>query len=116
MFPEIPPSPRRETADGAKPLHIGASADISIHPGYYDVSFDETWQEWGEDGPIGPEVVQRVVWLGARVLLIDVNGDAIVEHYPLGWRGALRRIDRIPAAHVGTTYLFSLVVLPDVVS
>lgn len=84
-----------------------------IRPGYYDVAFREFASEVTGDGTLGPEVVTHVVWLGARVLMIDDNGDAIVEHYPVGWRGARRRIDRVPAANVDTTHTFTPVVLPE---
>lgn len=87
-------------------------------PGYYDVSFEQWSQEYGEDGPLGPPKSTLVTWLGALVLLIDANGDAIVEHYPEGWAPGvcLRRIDRIPAEHVGTTYRFAPVALPGFVA
>lgn len=76
-----------------------------IAPGYYDVVLRMTQQAYSasEDGPaepIGPEEPYVETWLGARVLMIDDNGDAIVEHYPVGWVNVLRRIDRVSAACV----------------
>lgn len=84
-----------------------------IVPGYYDVAFIEFESTMDDDGEFGPETPRRVVWLGARVLMLDDNGDAIVEHYPDGWRGVERRIDRIPARNVETTHTFTPVPMPS---
>ena len=73
----------------------------SLRPGYYDVVLRMTQQSCDVDGgPLGPEEPYVETWLGARVLMIDDNGDAIVEHYPVGWVNVLRRIDRVSAACV----------------
>jgi len=81
-----------------------------VTPGYYDVWF---WQETTpEDG--GPARWDWVVWRGARVLMTDDNGDAIVEHYPEGWAPGVcvRRIDRIPSRCLLLDYYFAPVDLP----
>lgn len=79
-------------------------------PGYYDVWF------WQETTPVvgGPTRRDQVAWPGARVLMLDDNGDAIVEHYPEGWAPGVgpRRIDRIPASWIGTAFHFTPVDLP----
>lgn len=87
-----------------------------ISPGYYDVVVRGTQQTCDVDGgPLGPEEPWTEKWLGARVLMLDGNGDAIVEHYPVGWRSVLRRIDRVPAAAIGVSHMFKPVRLPDLV-
>ena len=83
-------------------------------PGYYDVTVRGTQQRVLDDGTLGPEQPFVETWLGARVLMLDDNGDAIVEHYPVGWRGVARRIDRVPAANVDTTHTFTPIApVPD---
>ncbi len=64
-------------------------------PGYYDISFPV--QEWDDpDLPGAPQEPRTVIdkWLGARVLMVD-GADLIVEHFPVGWKNVLRRIDRV---------------------
>ena len=68
-----------------------------MEPGYYDVEFTEVEQVVGDDGNLGPEFAVAVKWPGARVLMMD-GEDAIVEHYPVGWRNVERRIDRVTPA------------------
>lgn len=84
-----------------------------IRTGYHDVTVHGTKQVCQEDGTFGPEEPWIETWLGARVLMIDDNGDAIVEHYPVGWRDVLRRIDRVPAADIGTVYTFDPIEIPE---
>lgn len=71
-----------------------------IRPGYYDVTVRGVQQSFCADtgDALGPEEPWSETWLGARVLMIDDNGDAIVEHYPVGWVNVLRRIDRVQAS------------------
>ena len=72
-----------------------------IQPGYYDISFEVECEEYSAD-PLKPgepmtpirTYKRSEVWLGARVLMID-GADLIVEHYPAGWVGVVRRIDRV---------------------
>ena len=65
-----------------------------IAPGYYDISFPV--EEW-ENPDLNPSAPSRTLtekWLGARVLMVD-GADLLVEHYPAGWKGVIRRIDRV---------------------
>lgn len=67
-----------------------------IAPGYYDVTVHGEQQEYDPSlSALGPSVPYEETWLGARVLMVD-GDDAIVEHYPVGWRNVVRRIDRVP--------------------
>lgn len=84
-----------------------------IRPGYDDVVVRGTQQTCdAEGGPLGPEEPWSETWLGARVLMIDDNGDAIVEHFPVGWVNVLRRIDRVPREAIGTSHTFTLIEVP----
>lgn len=72
---------------------------MSLAAGYYDVVNHMTQQTMDDDGTWGPEEPYVETWLGARVLMLDTNGDAIVEHFPVGWGpDVVRRIDRVQAA------------------
>lgn len=70
------------------------SHEAEIAAGYYDITFPV--DEWDEDawreGP--PTRTVTDCWRGARVLMRD-GADLIIEHYPVGWRNVMRRIDRV---------------------
>lgn len=83
--------------------------------GYYDITFTEEVEEYGAD-PDAPLVPQRVRtevvrWLGARVLMRD-GQDLIIEHYPVGWVGVVRRIDRVSPAWAASM-TFTPIEVPD---
>lgn len=72
-----------------------------ISPGYYDISFEVEHEEYSADPlrsgePMVPlrSYMEVETWLGARVLMVD-GDDLIIEHYPVGWVGVVRRIDRV---------------------
>lgn len=65
-----------------------------ISPGYYDIAFPV--QEWDEADARNEAPTRTITetWLAARVLMVD-GADLIIEHYPVGWKGVVRRIDRV---------------------
>lgn len=69
-----------------------------IVPGYYDISFPVECEQYSADPDalLEPErtYTETETWLGARVLMVDGH-DLIIEHYPVGWRNVVRRIDRV---------------------
>lgn len=85
-----------------------------ISSGYYDVFFEELVCTVLEDGSWSSPVAKLVVWRGARVLMVDINGDVIVEHHPTGWgSGVMRCIERIQARFVGAAYRFVPIPIPE---